>query len=245
MAVSQLASKDARLLGSGFSSFSRAASSEPSLQRRSAARLSKTDVACKAERPHFTARLAMQGCEQNARLPRRAPNSPDRVNQVGLGAVSSPGRSKGRRKTLNSMHATGTDSKERTDQITDSQGRTDQIVTPAEEAAARLGVNGADYLNDPNKERGRSPVPEGVHPSVQLLVDVLKEEMPKFFSESGINLTIYRDDVSRPNQNLVPASLSLVLIQEMVEDEMDELCSTSAQIGGSIRRDKRTMRQGV
>jgi hypothetical protein len=93
------------------------------------------------------------------------------------------------------MHATGTDSKERTDQITDSKGPTDQIVTPAEEAAARLGVNGADYLNDPNKERGRSPVPEGVHPSVQLLVDVLKEEMPKFFSESGISLTIYRDDV--------------------------------------------------
>jgi hypothetical protein len=220
MAVSQLVSKDVPLLGSGFSSFSRAASSEPSLQGRSAANLFKADVACKAQRPHFTAHrgLAMQGCEGNARLRCRVPNSPDRVNQIGLGAISSPGSSKGRRKTLNSMHATGTDSKERTDQITDSKGRTDQIVTPAEEAAARLGVNGADYLNGPNKERGRSPVPEGVHPSVQLLVDVLKEEMPKFFSESGINLTIYRDDVSYFNLNLVPTFLSWVLVHWVTGD---------------------------
>ncbi|GAQ88557.1 hypothetical protein KFL_004390050 [Klebsormidium nitens] len=83
------------------------------------------------------------------------------------------------------MQATGTSSKERTDSIASTQ----------EEAASRLGVGGADFLNDPDKERGRQLVPEDVHPSVQLLIDVLKEEMPKFFSENGITTTMYREDV--------------------------------------------------
>lgn len=142
----------------------------------------------------LTARLNKKraGFHPQVTRPLIAPSSQlskmDEGHSLGSAVLLSPTLSSRKRAASHTttMQATGTSSKE----------RTDSIVSTQEEAASRLGVGNADFLNDPDKERGRQPAPEGVHPSVQLLIDVLKEEMPKFFSSNGITTTMYREDVS-------------------------------------------------